>query len=128
MQIQSLGQNFICEVRTATSTNLFAALEDKMKHMSQLSGFRSLVVWKEAPPPPQQELSRESFSVCFIDITAPLGQSCLRKHLLHHQMRCTKEAYSAISLPLKRGSDLFYFTYQMYLCNYSYEGICRKKK
>lgn len=48
MQIQSRGQNFICEVRTASSTNLLAALKEKMKHMPWLSCFSSSVVWKAA--------------------------------------------------------------------------------
>lgn len=80
MQILSLGKNFICEVRTASSANLLAALEAKIKHMPSLSCFRSLVVWKEAtppnppcpPPPTPLKLSRESFSVYFIEMATPL--------------------------------------------------------
>lgn len=82
------GENFLREVRTASSTNLLAALKVKMKHMPSLYVSD---LWRSAKRHfPPMELSRELFLVCFIEIATPLCPStCLREHLLHHP-RSTK--------------------------------------
>lgn len=93
--------------------------------MSQLSCFRSWDVWNGCVIASPSKLSREStffFCLC-LEIVTLLGQSCLRKHLFHHQKLFTKELFRLLTF--ERNSRPALFCYQMCLYCYNIEAIIK---
>ena len=114
------GENFIREVRTASSTNLLAALKAKMKHMPSLYASDLWRSGKRHFPP--VALSRELFSVRCIEIATPWCPSTwLRKHLLHHPRATMGTAL--LTTCLLKGYWTPFICPVSVLCNYRSEGV-----
>lgn len=121
MQIQSLGQNFICEVTAVSSTNLLAALEEKMKHALTFM-FQIFSGLERGIFPPSRSYLEIYFQFTSLKWQPPwashvLGNICFtfRRGLPRKPLPWTPYLLKVIWY------NLFY--YQMYLYNHTNEGI-----